>query len=275
VPDLAAIAPADADLHGVAPVYEAVGFRPDLVDDLGFLRSIGGTVFVARDGEEVVGVSSCMPFGATGWVGGVAVRPDHGRRGLGGALTRRAMDELERGGATGILLQATVAGRPLYERMGFQAEGEYAEFHGPAVAGEAPDAVRAADVGEAGDVLALDGAATGEDRGRVIRALWPRGGRVVRGDGGLLGYGLRQVEASAGAVIATSRDAGEALLRTGLTGAPGADRRVAAPVAHEEVRQLLEGLGFEERTRTMRMHLGTAPSWRADRIFSAFNLYWG
>jgi predicted N-acetyltransferase YhbS len=274
VPASVLIAPAGPDLRGVGRVYAAVGFRSDLVDDLAFLRDLGGAVFVALHDDEVIGVSSCMPFGTTGWVGGVAVLPEHGRRGLGRALTQRAMDELRRGGTSAILLHATEAGRPLYERMGFAAEGEVAEFHGPAV-DDSPDIVGLGGDGDLDTVLAVDAEATGEDRGRIIRALWPRGAHVVRGENGLLGYGLRQLEPSAGAVIAVTRAAGEALVRAGLSGEEGEDRRVGVPVAHGDALRFVEALGYRERTRTTRMHLGPAPRWHAERIFSAFNLYWG
>jgi ribosomal protein S18 acetylase RimI-like enzyme len=124
------IGPAGDDLHAVARIYDAVGFRPDLVDDLGFLRRLGGEVFVARRAGSVVGVSSCIAFAGTGWIGGVAVAAEHGRRGLGTELTDTALRALKAAGVTTALLHATEMARPLYERMGFLPEGEFAELHG-------------------------------------------------------------------------------------------------------------------------------------------------
>ena len=55
------IGPAGDDLHAVARIYDAVGFRPDLVDDLDFLRRLG-EVFVARRAGSVVGCPPASPL---------------------------------------------------------------------------------------------------------------------------------------------------------------------------------------------------------------------
>jgi GNAT superfamily N-acetyltransferase len=274
------IGPAGDNLDAAAEIYAAVGFRPDLVDDLYFLRRLGGEIFVAGRGGTVAGVSSCVAFAGTGWIGGVAVPPEHGRRGLGSELTDVALRALKARGVTTVLLHATEMARPLYERMGFLPEGEFAELHGraaPPAAPGAPPRLRPGTGADLAAVLDLDRRATGEDRGRLLRALWPQGSLVHDEDGTLRGFLLRQSGSAVGAVIAEP-DAGLDLLTTAVstgTAATGGDLRVPVPVTQTGPRELLRRLGFREAFRTTRMHLGPPPAWDADRIFSAFNLYWG
>ena len=78
-----------------------------------------------RDGV-IVGTAAAAGFGATGWLGGIAVAPSARGRGLGGALTRAALEAL--GKRSTILLLASPLGRPIYERLGFVPDGEYRVF---------------------------------------------------------------------------------------------------------------------------------------------------
>lgn len=274
------IGPAGDGLDAVARIYDAVGFRPDLVDDLDFLRRLGGEVFVARRAGSVVGVSSCIAFAGTGWIGGVAVAAEHGRRGLGAELTDTALRALKASGVTTALLHATEMARPLYERMGFVPEGEFAELHGrpaPRPAAPTTPGLRAGTVADLAAVLELDRRATGEDRGRLLRALWPRGGLVHDDGGRVRGFLLRQGGSAVGAVIADP-GAGLDLLAAAVSASAArtsGDLRVPLPVTQAGPRELLLRQGFREAFRTTRMHRGPSPAWHADRIFSAFNLYWG
>src|SRR6266487_1934869 len=122
----------DADLDLLAEVYERASFNPRLAAVDRFARaSLGGGVFVAERDGDLVGVSGCAHFGATGWVGGVAVVPEARRAGLGRALTEAAIAWLQERGAGTIQLYATDLGRPVYERLGFVAEGACVTLGGP------------------------------------------------------------------------------------------------------------------------------------------------
>lgn len=262
--------PADAE-----EVYAAAGFRPDLVDDLGLVISLGGSAFAARLDNRVVGLSSCLPFDSTGWIGGVAVLPEHGRRGLGERLTALAVSTVRDRGALTVLLHATAAARPLYKRMGFVDEADFVELVGPALETQkvSSPAVRAATMDDLDDVLALDRDATGEDRSSLLRALWPGGARVYD-DSGVVGYHLPQIPTAVGAVVTSDPAAGLVLLSTAL-GERDQPTRVPFQSDHREIRDLLGRAGYTEHARTTRMRLGAPVDVRPERLVSAFNLYWG
>src|SRR4029450_760749 len=128
-----AIRPArPGDLARLGPVYERSGFGARLAGVVGFARArLDGEGVVAEAGGALVGVAAGAVFGATGWVGGVAVDPGHRRAGRGGAPTEAIPQFLEDRGVATALLHATALGRPVYERLGFVPETAYLTLTGP------------------------------------------------------------------------------------------------------------------------------------------------
>jgi ribosomal protein S18 acetylase RimI-like enzyme len=276
VPERPAIRPAGPeDLARLGPVYEQSGFGARLAGVVGFAKArLEGEVVVAEAGGELAGVAAGAVFGATGWVGGVAVVPAHRRAGLGGALTEAIVDYLEAAGVATVLLHATALGRPVYERLGFVAETAYLTLVGPTLprAARQPP-VRAGRAADLEAVVALDLAATGEDRGRLLTALWPAGG-LIAGDGRPLGYHLPSPWRPGGAIVAADPGAGLALLDA-VRAAPGEDVAISVPAANPAALAFLEAAGFSERFRTVRMHRGPRLRWDPAALFGAHNLFWG
>jgi ribosomal protein S18 acetylase RimI-like enzyme len=285
-PGRPAIRPAGpGDLARLGPLYEQSGFGARLAGVVGFARArLDGEVVVAEAGGELVGVAAGAVFrapggsggsGGTGWVGGVAVVPAHRRVGLGGALTEAIVEFLEGRGVATVLLHATALGRPVYERLGFVPETAYVTLSGPTLARASTGAtVR---VGRAADleaVLALDRAATGEDRRRLLTALWPTGGLVAAVDGRVLGYHLASPWRPGGATIAADAGTGLALLDA-VRVASGDEVAISVPAANAAAVGWLESAGFQERYRTIRMYRGPKVAWDPAAVFAAHNLFWG
>ena len=109
-------------------------------------------------------------------VGMMLVAARYGRCGLGRALMEHVIAEA--GGAT-VTLFATDMGRPLYEKLGFQPLRRNVSFVGafrPARSGASPLAgpagcARAATEADLPAMLAVDRAAFGADRGRILTRL--------------------------------------------------------------------------------------------------------
>ena len=227
-------------------------------------------------------------FGGTGWIGGVAVVPAHRRIGLGGALTEAIVEFLEGRGLATVLLHATALGRPVYERLGFVPETPYRTLSGPTLprgprsTGDAPAVPRTPPGGagpgrQAADleaVLALDLAATGEDRRRLLTALWPTGGLVADSDGRPLGYHLPSPWRTGGATIAADPGTGLALLDA-VRAAAGDEVAISVPTGNTAAVETLEAAGFAEVYRTIRMHRGPRVPWDPAALFGAHNLFWG
>ena len=95
---------------------------------------------VAEADGRVVGTGVATVNGRVGWVGAIFVAEDRRRSGLGTALSRAVVEELERQGCVTQVLIATDEGRPIYERLGFAVHARY-------VLETAPDAPPAPDDG--------------------------------------------------------------------------------------------------------------------------------
>lgn len=269
-----AILPASPSFDGIAALYEAVGFRSDLIDDLHLVRRIGGWALVAVEGGQVVGSSSALRLGDTGWIGGVAVLPEFGRRGIGELLTRAACEAMGPGIAR-VVLFATPMAQPLYERMGFTPMERWLEYHGQS---ESPRPTRRSGlIGRSEDlvaVVALDRHAIGADRSPLYAERWPSGGRVIVERDMVVGFSMRQAPTCPGPVVATDLEVGQRLLLESIDSA-STPQRVAFPESQTAIAERLRNRGFEHRTTVTRMQCGGSYPIETSWIFSAFNLYWG
>jgi GNAT superfamily N-acetyltransferase len=284
------------ELDLLPSMYERTHFHRGLGAVARFARdALGGEVFVATADDGLLGASACARFGATGWVGGVAVVPEARGAGLGRALTELAVARLRELGVRTIQLFATEMGRPIYERLGFVSEGSWITVRGPWQStrfgrpgeptalgpgkaprpGRYPPRVRAAGAEDLPAALAVDRAATGEDRTRLLSSLWPGNALVAEAVGEIRGYHLPSPWRSGGGIVAADLEAGLALLEASGRRLNGRDVALTMPEANVPALRAVEANGHTERSRSTRMRIGPPVPWRPRAMFSAFNLFWG
>jgi len=279
LPELRTYAP--ADFSAVLGLI-ANAFGGESQDSVRFAVSASNTTtFVAESaGAGVVGVAMAIAFGRTAWLGNVVVSPAWRRRGLGHALTERALQQAL-GEADTVLLLALGDAQRIYERIGFVADGLYGTWtypDPPAAAAEparpagqttaaaaAEPAPPADGGGEAvGDralaelCLPLDRAATGEDRRAyleyfmpVMRIAYTEGGgdrgRVAAGYSARLPWGT-------GAVIADDPRVAAGLVGDLLRAFP--QTRLEFPDANEAGCRVAADLGLARVKENLRMRFG-------------------
>lgn len=88
----------------------------------------GVTWAVAYDGEHPLGAGCGFMHGADGGVYYVATPPRNARRGVAGAVTTWLVNHLLDQGAASVALQASAAGFPVYERLGFEVRGHLVRY---------------------------------------------------------------------------------------------------------------------------------------------------
>lgn len=152
-------------------------------------------VVVAETDGVVVGTGCGVAYADAGfgWVGVIATEPGFGHRGIGRLVTERVVESLAVHGCAPVL-DASLAGGPLYERMGFVDHGSTTVVsREPLTGGAALPAITPADVG---DVAAFDRDAFGSDRTRLIEVLvreHPGRTAIARGDDGRIqGFAIAQ-----------------------------------------------------------------------------------
>jgi GNAT superfamily N-acetyltransferase len=128
--DLAAVPPAPPGVaagEGDAATAAELNDRAYGYEDPAFRAALGGETslrwWVARRGEEPVSCVAVVDVGDDCCVTGVATPPEHRGRGVASWLLCGALREARERGMRSASLQATKAGAPIYERLGFRDFG--------------------------------------------------------------------------------------------------------------------------------------------------------
>lgn len=235
---------------------------------------------VAVDGGEIVGTGVGTRHGNAGWVGTIFVAPERRGEGIGLWLGRVVSDGLEAAGCRTLVLAATPAGRPVYERLGFGVTDAYVVLEHPGLEAEdvaSPDvAIRPIVRSDLEEVAALDRVATGEDRSVVLAAVADLpGGLALRRAGGSLGGFVLHGPWPGGATIAPDADDALRLARARLAAHPGG-RVVTGLLASNAAgleRFTIEG--WTEIRRIVRMERGASLEWRPDWIWGQLSFALG
>lgn len=180
-----------ADLDAVAALVAAVRW-PHRRADIAALIELGhGRLARGGDGRTL-GVGLWWPFGETAArLGLVVVSPDSQGLGIGRRLMQRLLADAA---PRSVMLLATPAGRPLYERLGFVEVGAVCQHQGEYSGRRHPDPrIRAATFEDRSAVLCLDAAAFGVPRPAILDHLLAVGRALVLVEHGrVAGYAIER-----------------------------------------------------------------------------------
>jgi GNAT superfamily N-acetyltransferase len=234
--------------------------------------------FVAERGGEIFGTAVGSAHGSAGWVGAVFVDAAVRGSGVGRALTDAVIEALESAGCRTLILVATSAGRPLYEKIGFRLDTTYHTLEAPGMVPE----VAGTGIGRSLEpwrpddlpsMARLDAAATGEDRAHLLAAFaTPESARVVRdGTGAVRGFVVR-APWGGGATVAPDPDVAIGILQ-GRRMAAGPDRTVRAGILapNRGVLDRLRALGWTEAWQAPRLRRGEPLDWEPTALWGQFN----
>lgn len=251
-----------SDLTFAHDLSRAAGWNQTPTDWQRFLDLGEGGCFLAEHEGEPAGTATTICYGTDlAWIGMVLVDPGFQRRGIGTALLHGAIHYLrEDRDITCVRLDATPAGRPLYEGLGFRAEWGLRRWRREAGGVDREDFPASA-ITLTGESLALDRSVFGADRSALLRSLAAGsfgGIRLPDGSFGLVREGERALYL--GPVTAASTASGLAL----------AGQLVAACPPHREIfwdlpdenaaaTELAASLGFQPVRELTRMWLGDNP----------------
>lgn len=241
---------------------------------------------VAEVDERIVGTGVATINGPVGWVGMIFVDEGLRGRGIGTTLTRAVIDELDRAGCVSLALLASPFGRPIYERLGFRAELDYlllaASGPGEKPVGTAADThagepaaarLRPFAYDDLAAILAIDAAATGEDRAHLLRASAdPATGIVALGpDGRVVGFDVRAPWGNHPIVAPELVDGVRLLEGRRTRTVAGGEVRTALPDANRAGLTTLQNLGWRHERELVRMVRGAEIRWRPSAIWGQFN----
>lgn len=218
--------------------------------------------FAACVGGRVVGTATTTTYGSDlAWIGMVLVDPEHRRRGIATALMEQALACLRARGIRTIKLDATPAGRSVYERLGFIAENVVERWSGTAH-GKFVEGTHTTDWR---DVAALDRLVFGADRGELMRSMLADAATplLVRWgqERNVAGYACGRAgvrDGYIGPVVGDGVDTVRALLSPAFARFEGRLVNVDIVAEFPGAIELMRDLGFERQRELLRMRLGPA-----------------
>jgi GNAT superfamily N-acetyltransferase len=266
---------ADTDLPAAEALVREAGWN-QVIADWEIFRALG-TVHTARDGGRVVATAATLPYGNFAWISMVLVLPEYRRGGLGTRLLERCVAALDGEGRVPVL-DATPAGRPIYQTMGFEDCWGYYRLakQCPQPVATVPAGaalhVRSIADGDWGALCAYDAAAFGADRSALLQRLrgrLPAAELIAERNGRIAGFVLGRNGRSAsqiGPLIAEDDDTARLLLARALSAIEGpvyldfADAKIAVRawlvhfgfVAQRPLTRMLyrRSVGFDDTSRT-------------------------
>lgn len=224
------IRPFTADHLEAAVVLSGKEGWPHRTEDWALNAGLSHGYVAVADGR-VVGTAFCTPFGDdVAMLDMIIVDETMRGRGLGRRLVETV---IEAAGGRSLRLTATMAGLPLYSKLGFAEAGEILQHQGEVVAVAPPAGVVDANAEDGAAILALDRQAFGADRGRLFERLLDQGEAVVTREGGrLTGFAICRPfgrGAVVGPVVAPDGETARRLLAAHLSLRPGCFLRVDTP----------------------------------------------
>ncbi len=272
----------DSDLDAANTILQAAFQRSDnWIPDLQMCRSLQPDgYFLASKNGMPVGMVGAIIYSDYAYVGLMAVHPASQNQGIGRALMEYLLAWLERRGVPLVKLDASPAGQPLYEKLGFMAVDQVMIFqwldHHP-ISGQSPQVYPLSpDVLD--DLAESDTQAFGTDRTRLLRALldiYPDRAFLLQEKGQINGHLIAQ-RTRIGPWVMQDVDVAGPLLQAALSLSYDRPPVVAVPGENWEAIALVRQYGFELVRTNMHMARGSDKQ-RGERyrIFGQTSLFLG
>lgn len=229
--------------------------------------------FVATLNHTIVGMGGTHDYGPFASIGLMATHPAVQRQGIATALLDHVASWLRDRQCPVAVLDASVAGAPVYQRYGFRDQGITALFREETrgTISPPPHRVRPMSPSDIPEVVAFDSPLFGADRTAVLTASLtaaPGCAFLVRdGLGDVSGYLFARSRKLGPWTASTPADA-EALLDTALTLPLEGPLTVLVPDANPHAPTLLAERGFAQQRGLRHMYLGAAaPAQDRSRIY--------
>ncbi len=255
---------ARADLAFADKVRELAGWNQTLEDWERFLVMEPEGCFLAEwDGAPAGTATTTVYNSELAWIGMVLVHPDYRRRGIGRALLQRCIEYLHHRGVRCVKLDATPAGKLVYDGLGFCSEWTLMRWVGRAPTDLTEPGVRPWKPEDSEPAQELDKGAFGASRGALLRALARNsasGLTALSETGEVRGFGFTRAGSKAlylGPVVADSPAAGLKVVRALLIRHAGQLVFWDIPDPNGAAVALAQTLGFSIQRTLIRMFLGT------------------
>lgn len=256
----------EADLACADDLRQLAEWNQTLEDWRRLLALEPGGCFIAIHNGVLAGTVTTIAYGkALAWIGMMLVHPEHRRKGIATRLMQRALKYLHSRKVRCAKLDATPAGQPLYEQLGFALEWTLQRWQRSAGLETrrelGTEETRELEEKDWPMVVAIDEAAFGARRAELLRLLLQesRRVRVWPATGKLLGWGLLRPGRNSdylGPLACAQADGLSVLVSSLLAGSSGRSITWDIPDRNEAAKAAAGSLGFAPVRLLTRMRLG-------------------
>lgn len=231
-----------------------------------FERYLGAPIYnpvkLSVDGKMVaIGTSIFLKDSA--WLATIIVHPEHRNKGFGKSITKYLIDNINREKFQTIYLDATESGFPVYRKLGFDLETEYAHLKaGPEIFNfTVSEAVQFFTEKLRQKIFDLDRMISGEDRSLLLSEHLFSTSVYI--DGSNL-QGFYMPAFGEGLIVADNSVAGIELMKCRLL-----SKQIAiCPAVNQNALSFLNEHGFEQFRISRRMILGRKRTWYPEKIYN-------
>ncbi|HUU20207.1 MAG TPA: GNAT family N-acetyltransferase [Sedimentisphaerales bacterium] len=240
---------------------EQAGWNQTESDWLRFMNMEPAGCFAAELNGASIGTTATCVLGRVAWIAMVLVDVNARGRGVGTALLKHALNYLDERKVKTVRLDATPAGQPIYEKLGFMPEYKLVRFEGIALSDKKKPVVTKPTPEVFASIIKFDNRMTGTDRAKMLSRLFeefPENIRVMRHGDIVEGYITTRPGANAvqiGPCIAM-KNAGRALLSDALNHCAGKQVFIDIPLDNADAVDIAQSSGLRIQRPFTRMYRG-------------------
>ncbi|MGV3604482.1 MAG: GNAT family N-acetyltransferase [Dyadobacter fermentans] len=218
---------------------------------------------ITENGQPVA-VGAAIYHGDTVWLACIITHAEHRNKGLGSAITRHLVGQVDRSRYPTIYLDATEFGYPVYLKQGFEVEGQYAHLRRDEALTETPvsEFIRPFSENFREAAYAIDRFVSGEDRRGVMGDFLADSFVYVNANEELKGIYLPSW--SDGPVIAANDTGGYALMQMRIAARPVA----IMPLGNAAALKWLQEHGYHMYKTSRRMVNGPHRTWYPEHLYN-------
>ena len=220
--------------------------------------------FVLFQGQEPVGVATCISYGKTGWFGNLAVKEECRKRGAGTFLVKHAVEYLRSRGGVTVGLYAYSHPVNFYGKLGFESRGDFAFFSGepsPSTRNVDFQTTKPKDIHT---LIEFENRCLGWNRKKLLEPILLDKDNLCffsHENNEVVGFVAAKVYAKMAEIgpLICRRDRGSVgvdLLNTILNKLRNLDSYICVPLEEKAILETLRGVGLKEDFRLTRMFLG-------------------
>jgi GNAT superfamily N-acetyltransferase len=215
------------------------------------------------ENDEVVAIGTSIMHADTAWLACVVVHPGHRKKGLGNAITKELIANIDQSKYKTIYLDATEYGYPVYAKLGFEVETTYTHMRatGGVISPSSSDFIIPFEDKYLEQIYEVDALVSGEDRSGVISD-FIKSSLLYVADSKVQGFYIPGW--GDGPIIAILQNAGAALIKRRAEDETSA----VLPTGHTFAINYLQEINFQSIKTSRRMFLGEKREWDPTGIYN-------